>query len=84
MNNKGQTLILFLLIIPIITGFLAFFVDISMVTYEKNKIDGIIMNNLDVILEKNIRDIDKIKNVFLENKLVVNNIVVDNDIINFI
>lgn len=83
-NNRGQTLILFLLVMPIIAGFLAFFIDISMVNYEKNRLDGIIMNNLDVILEKDIRDIDRIKNVFLENEVVIKNIIIEDNVINLV
>ena len=83
-NNRGQTLILFLLVMPIIAGFLAFFIDISMVNYEKNRLDGIIMNNLDVILEKDIRDIDRIKNVFLENEVVIKNIFIEDNVINLV
>ena len=79
MNNKGQTLILFLLVIPIIVGFLAFFIDISMVNYEKNRLDGIIVNNLEIIVNSDIRDINKIKNVFLENDIIIDNISVDGD-----
>lgn len=52
-----------------------------MVNYEKNRLDGIILNNLEVILDKNIKDLDKIKDVFKENDILVNNIVIDNDII---
>jgi len=84
MNNRGQTLILFLLIMPIIAGFLAFFIDISMVNYEKNRLDGIILNNLDVIVEKDIKDIDKIRNVFLENDVYIKNIFIDGDAINLV
>lgn len=80
MNNKGQSLILFVLIIPIIAGFLAFFIDLSIVNYEKNRIDGVIVDNLMVIVEKDIRDISKIKQVFLENNLGVD-ISLDNDIV---
>lgn len=82
MNDKGQTLILFLLIMPIIAGFLAFFIDISIVNYEKNKLDGIILNNLDIIVEKDIRDIDKIKNVFIENEILINDVFIDGNVIN--
>ena len=81
MNNKGQTLILFLLVIPIIVGFLAFFIDISMVNYEKNRLDGIIVNNLEIIVNSDIRDINKIRNVFLENDIVIDNISIDSDAI---
>ena len=71
MNNRGQSLILFVLIIPIVVVFLAFFIDLSMVNYEKNRLNGIIVSNLEVIVNSEIRDINKIKNVFLENDISV-------------
>lgn len=81
MNNKGQTLILFLLIIPIIVGFLAFFIDISMVNYERNRLNGVIVNNLEIVVKDDIRDIEKIKNVFLENDIVIDYISIDGDVL---
>ena len=81
MNNKGQTLILFLLIIPLVAGFLAFFIDISMVNYERNRLNGVINNNLEIIVNNDVRDIDKIKKVFLENGIIIDNISIDSDVI---
>lgn len=81
MNNRGQTLVLFLLIMPIIIAFLAFFIDMSMVSYEKSKVNGVITNNLMVIVNKDIVDLDKIESIFNENEIKVNNIVFDNEFI---
>lgn len=81
MNNRGQTLVLFLLIMPIIIAFLAFFIDMSMVSYEKSKVNGVITNNLMVIVNKDIVDLDKIESIFNENEIKVNNIVLDNEFI---
>lgn len=67
MNNKGQSLIVFILILPIITLFLAFFIDSSLSLMEKNKIDGIITNNIKEALNKDIRDSEKIKRVIKKN-----------------
>lgn len=77
MNNKGQSLILFLLMIPIVVSFLAFFVDLSLVSYEKNRLNGIMVDNLEIIVKENIRDIEKIRGVFLENDILVNNLVIE-------
>ena len=81
MNNRGQTLVLFLLIMPIIIAFLAFFIDMSMVSYEKSKVNGVITNNLMVIVNKDIVDLDKIESIFNKNEIKVNNIVLDNEFI---
>ena len=60
MNNKGQSLITFVLILPLIVMFIAFFIDSSLSIIEKNKLDGIVYDNMKVALNKEIRDIDKI------------------------
>lgn len=67
MNKKGQALITFVLILPLIIFFLAFFIDSARSMLEKNKIDGIIDSNMQIILEKNIRDEKKIINIIKEN-----------------
>lgn len=81
MNNKGQSLILFVLVMPIVVGFLAFFIDISMVNYEKNRIDGIIINNLEIIVDNDIQNLDVIRKVFLENSVNIKDISINNGII---
>lgn len=81
MNNKGQSLILFVLVMPILVGFLAFFVDISMVNYEKSRIDGVILNNLEIVVDKDIRDLEKIENVFIDNSVNVKDISISEDVV---
>ena len=39
MNNKGQTLVLFVVMLPIILFFICFFIDTSMVLYEQNRLE---------------------------------------------
>ena len=67
MNKHGQSLVTFVLIIPLITLFLAFFIDNSLMLLEKNKIDGIIENNMKVSLKEDIRDTEKIKKAIKKN-----------------
>ena len=62
MNNRGQSLIMFVLILPLISLFIAFFIDSSLSLMEKNKLDGIITSNINEALKNDIRDVDKIKN----------------------
>lgn len=79
MNNRGQTLILFLLIIPIIVGFLAFFVDLSKVNYERNRINSVIVSNLDIVLDDDIFDVSLIKKNFMDNDVLVKDVFIDNN-----
>ena len=79
MNNKGQVLVLFLLVLPIVVGFLAFFIDISMVKYEKSRIEGITESNLKIILENEVIDVDKISNVFSKNDVKISKVLINGD-----
>ena len=67
MNNKGQSLIMFVLLLPLIALVVAFFIDSSLSMMEKNKIDGIITNNMQISLDKDIKDIEKITNAIKKN-----------------
>ena len=79
MNNRGQSLIVFILLLPIITMFLAFFIDSSLSYLEKNKIDGIITSNMSEALNNDIRDSEKIKNAINKNSEINFNIVITDD-----
>ena len=62
MNKKGQSLIVFVLILPIIIFFIAFFINSMIMFMENNRLNGIIKDNMEIILNKNIRDSIIIKN----------------------
>ena len=47
LNNKGQSLVLFILMIPILLGILALVIDVGNVIYQKNEIDNMILFVLD-------------------------------------
>ena len=84
MNNKGQTLVLFVLILPIIVFIMLLVIDVSnmfITKQELNNINKIVLNyGLDIIEEENIdRKLEE-----LINKNVLNNehtIRIDNGII---
>ena len=67
MNSKGQSLIIFILVLPLITLFLAFFIDSSLSIMEKNRIDGVITSNLEEALDKEIIDTEKIADAIKKN-----------------
>ena len=80
MNNKGQSLIMFVILLPVILLFVIYIVVLSNNYLEKNHLSLMIKDNLKIILSKDIRDIDKIKNVLKENdnEVIIN---IDNDMI---
>lgn len=60
LNNKGQSLILFLLIIPLLLGIIALVVDVGNALSKKGETDNVIEFVLDYGLDKN--------EVFFENE----------------
>ena len=62
LNNHGQSLIMFVLVLPLIILLIAFFIDSSLSIMEKNKLDGIITSNMEEALKNDIRDESKIRN----------------------
>lgn len=67
MNKHGQSLITFVLILPIIVLFLAFIIDSGMMIVEKENVDGLLSNNMQMAVRKNVKDIEKIKKVIISN-----------------
>ena len=63
MNNKGQSLVLFILIIPILIGIMALVIDCGKVLYTKSKQE----NTIELILEYTKEDL---KNNTLEEEKV--------------
>ena len=82
MNNKGQSLVSFVLILPLLVFFIAFFIDSSKSIMEKERIDGIVYSNLEMILNKDIKDVNKIIDVLKENEndLEINVLINEDDI----
>lgn len=82
MNNKGQSLVLFILIIPILLGIMTLVIDAGKTVYTKNKIN----NTIEMILEYGLEDnytkeeIEKLINYNLEPTNYSVNI--ENEIIN--
>ena len=68
MNNHGQSLIMFVLILPLIALLMAFVIDSSLSLMEKNRIDGIITSNMQNALNNDIKDEDSIRNAINKNE----------------
>lgn len=55
MNKKGQTLIMFVILLPLLIGVCAFVIDIGLITYEKNKLQNIIRSVEINKVDKNLK-----------------------------
>lgn len=76
MNKKGQTLILFVILLPILLLLLAFVVDTGFVLKEHTKLNSTTKSILKTTYE-NKNEIDykeKIKDLFLKNNLPIDNL----------
>ena len=83
MNKKGQSLITFVLILPIIVLFVAFFIDSGVNIMNKVKMEGIIKSNMQIALDKNIYDEEKIKSaIYANDKDLLVDIDISNNMIN--
>ena len=69
MNKKGQTLILFVILIPILLGLLAFVVDVGFIVSKTVQLKEVTK----MILENTYEDasLEEIKDLFLENDIPV-------------
>ena len=78
LNNKGQTLIMFILLIPLILVIMALVIDTSFVYKEKIKFQSVTKTIMKTTYEnKDATDFnDKIINLYKKNGIDTNNIVI--------
>lgn len=67
MDNKGQSLIFFVLILPIIILFFVLLIDVTSYELNHNHIKNTIIDNLKVILDNGEKDTNKIIGVIKSN-----------------
>ena len=79
MNKRGQSLVTFVLVLPLLALFIAFFIDSTLSIMEKNKIDGIITSNMEESLKNDIRDADKIRDTIKSNESMDVSVVIEED-----
>lgn len=76
MNHKGQTLILFVLLLPILLILLALIIDIGLMSIETTKLNGITNQILKDTKEKKLEEIEKI---YQKNKIPIDKLEVNQD-----
>ena len=79
LNNKAQSLVMFVLVLPILIVFIGYSFDVLNINYEKNK-----MENLSLMLNENIEGINdnEIKELISKNdKNIIVSITRDDEII---
>ena len=67
MDNKGQSLIFFVIILPIIAMFMVLLIDVTNYELNHNHIKNTIHDNLKVIVNDEIKDEERIKKIISDN-----------------
>ena len=67
MDNKGQSLIFFVLVLPIIALFMVLLIDVCSYEVQSNHIKNSIKDNIKVVVNSDIKDEERIKNIIKEN-----------------
>ena len=67
MNNKGQTLVLFILLLPLLLIVMMLVLETGLLLVEKNKIDGEIKYAIKYALKLDTIDEDKVNNILINN-----------------
>ena len=82
LNNKGQVLVMFVLLIPIFLLVLVLIVDISNLYIKKDELNNINYLVIDSLLDKKIDDLE-IKNLILKNDkdIIINYININDEVI---
>ncbi len=83
MNNRGQSLVLFVLIIPILLGIMAMVIDLGNAYVLKNSLDNITELVLDYSLDNStdIKDTDIIELMNLNTKKEISSVIINGDTI---
>lgn len=74
MNNKGQTLVIFIILLPMFLALCAFVIDVGLMTYENIKLKNTTKSVLNSVVDKNKINEDDIKKLYQKNKINIDNI----------
>lgn len=77
MNNKGQSLVLFVIILPIVILLFVYLFDLANLTGEKIKLDNIAKQSITYLKED--KDINIIKNYIIKNDKEIKVINIDDN-----
>lgn len=78
MNNKGQTLVLFVALLPFIFILFVFAFDLAYISSQKTKLDSIASSSLKSIIVEN-KDLNKVKEIVNMNDKDIKILSIDND-----
>lgn len=77
LNNKGQTLVVFILLLPIFLSLCAFVIDVGLMSYENIKLKNVTKSVLTSVVEKNKINDESIKNLYKKNNIKIDNLKIE-------
>lgn len=74
LNDKGQTLVVFVLLLPIFLALCAFVIDVGIMTYENIKLKNVTKSILNNVVQKNKVSDEAIIALYKENDINIKNL----------
>lgn len=79
LNNKGQTLVIFILLLPVFLALCAFVIDVGLMSYENIKLKNTTKSILNSVTDKNKITKNAIIDLYKQNDINVDNLVLKID-----
>lgn len=79
LNNKGQTLVVFILLLPVFLALCAFVIDVGLMSYENIKLKNTTKSILNSVTDKNKITKNAIIDLYKQNDINVDNLVLKID-----
>ena len=77
LNKNGQTLVVFILLIPIFLAICAFVIDVGLMTYESMKLKNVTKSILTNVMSKNKISEDSIIELYRRNNIKTDDLVIE-------
>lgn len=77
LNKNGQTLVVFILLIPIFLAICAFVIDVGLMTYESMKLKNVTKSILTNVMSKNKISEDSIIELYRQNNIKTDDLVIE-------
>ncbi len=74
MNNKGQTLVIFIILLPVFLAFCAFVIDLGLATYENTKLKNTTKSILNSVIKNDKVSVENITRLYQKNDINIENL----------
>lgn len=74
MNNKGQTLVIFIILLPVFLAFCALVIDLGLATYENTKLKNTTKSILNSVIKNDKVSVENITRLYQKNDINIENL----------